>query len=385
MKRGPEPQSYPIIHDVYRVGPSQPNSPGMGAEHNDFRLYYDPIGKFEASSIDTLVEHVAATRADVHLPGLGHITGHEVIAAETTHALIGGMDTVPLEIGKDRQQEVAEAASRQAGRIAVAALDVADDITKLHARTQAARPNYKIASLPPRLVLGGKVLAAVAHENVFRRSGRPYYQHPDEVSSIFSVAWRKQYGDRTGTDTNPNLRDIVRFLSYGHDAFEDTIDPKSSYLNRAVIVTPLVGKFILEAEEIPDATTVARTMLYMSRTEDTEGNRMPYPQYIDSGIQRGGEYFVLTKSPDVSHNSKIEPIKIVPGDEKSAAKARKRRMYEDAIIQLLKGSDRFDTSLVAHTVFSVTREEVQAEARDKFSFSIGAAAEQVRQKVAALS
>jgi hypothetical protein len=387
MKRPELTSIYPVITPAFRECTNGVEGDAVCELSDELRVFYDPTGVHADKPMDEFVENVAATRAHVNLPGLGPISGHEVIAAETTHALIEGMDAVPLDLSERRRREITEATARQAGKIARAVIEAADGIVTARNTDQAASPFINVPTLPPRLVISGKVLAAVAHQHVRRRSGRAYYAHPDEVSSIITVAWRKQYGNVQGgmesmVRGRESMLDVIRFLSYAHDAFEDTIDPRSKYLAKPLIVTPLVAEKLLRSERVKDARDIARTLLFMTRTKDVEGRRMTYRDYVDNGIRRGGEYFILTKSPDIKHNVSIEPENIVPGDTKSAEKARKREMYKDAIVQILRGSDPYETSFVAHSVFTVTAEEVAAETRQKYPFDINSLADQVHDKLA---
>lgn len=381
MKQPEIPSSYPVIARAYRLDDtSRQESETLPAE---VRVFYDPLDRHSDEPDDVFLDGVAATRATVVLPGIGQIGGHEVVAAEVTHAMIDGADRLPLKITDARRESIKAAVAHQAGRIALKVVEATETMVQEHNTAKAEHPRYRIPTLPPQLVLSGKVMAAVAHENVRRRSGRLYYYHPDEVSSIFTVAWRKQFGAKVGSADHERMLDVIRFLSYAHDAYEDSIDSKGAYLAKPVIMTPLVAEQLLEIQHVADARNIARTLLFMTRTEDENGKKMPYRKYIDLGIKRGGEYFILTKSPDIKHNVSIEPDKILPGDKKSAEKVRKRNMYLDAVIQILRASDPYDTSLVAHSVFQITRGEVAAEGQKKYNFNINDIAQQVHREVMA--
>jgi hypothetical protein len=379
------PSSFPVINPSFRGAPDIPQEAEGLPE--DVRIFYDPTGKNGDEPLPEFLNRVASTRSEVNLPGLGPISGHEVIVAESTHALMDGAETLPVDLSEERRLRIRQATVRQAGRIALSVMDAADGLEKKRDAVVAMRSNIRIPTLPPRLVVAGKVLAAVAHQHVRRRSGRPYYAHPDEVASIFSVAWRKQYGMRSermpqDLQGREGLLDTIRFLSYAHDAYEDTIDTTGGYLAKPVIVTPLVAEKILESQKVMDARSVARTLLFMARTKDVEGDRMSYRDYIASGAKRGGEYFLLTKAPDIRHNLTIEPDHIEPGDERSAKKLKKREQYSSAAVQVLRELDPYSTSWLGHSVFTVTRQEVAAETGQKYFFDLNVVAQDVHDRIA---
>lgn len=363
---------YPLVAN--EIAP-MPRVPANLLSEADLRAFYDPTGRHNGATTEEFIDWVAASRRAEAVAGVGRVTAHEAVLAEATHAFMPNTSArmgVPLPIPERRQEEIADKVRQHAGRIALAVLDTTEDIAAEWEARSKVMPKHGLQRLPSQLLLSGKILAAVAHQHMTRRSGRAYYMHPDEVSSIISVAWRKQ------KYPEDPLLDVVRFLAYAHDAFEDTIDPYGRYLAKPLIVSPLVAQQLLRAQGRGEANDAARTLLYMTRTRDIEGNRMEYLDYIRRGAGQESEtlrlakkLFMLTKSPDIQHNRSIEPDKIEVGDEKTWEKYRKRQQYEDAAMILQRAADPEDFAYVVHTVFSVTRFEVQHEAAQKYPLNLG--------------
>jgi hypothetical protein len=271
---------------------------------------------------------------------------------------------VTLPISPHRQRAIAVAVDGYAAAVATAVLAVADelggDLRRLRARIAGPLGRHQPA-VPGRLVLAGRVLAAVAHEGVVRRSGRAYYCHPDEVASILSAAWRRQ----VRPECDPRLL-VTRFLAYCHDGFEDSLDPVGRYLSElSVLVSPRVVLAVLKDLGVPDAAEIARVLLLMTRTKATDGSRMDYLDYLDRGIAEGNAYFILTKSGDVHHNLTIEPENIDPADRRAPARYAKRELYRRAAIRLRDAADDHDRDIAwtIHTTFTVRPTDVRPSLR----------------------
>ncbi len=369
--------------DVAEPADVAPRGPVVLSEP-DLRAFYDPAGRHRHEPLPVLLDQVAATRVPFTLAPLGPLAGHEVILAEALHACLGPQacraGTRPGDAGADgegridasavlpvaprRQQAIAAAVDRYATAVAAAVLEVADDLAvdllRLQDRVRGLLGEHRHA-IPGRLVLAGRVLAAVAHEGVVRRSGRDYYCHPDEVASILSAAWRRQ----ARSETDPRLL-VGRFLAYCHDGFEDTLDPVGSYLSELpVIVSPRVVLAVLRSLAVPDAMEIARVLLLMTRTEATDGSRMDYLDYLDRGIAEGNAYFVLTKAGDVHHNLTIEPEDIDPADRRAPARYAKRELYRRAANRLREAGDDHDHDIAwtVHTTFAVRASEFRPSLR----------------------
>jgi hypothetical protein len=351
----------------------------------DLRAFYDPAGRRARRPVRDLLDHVAATRVPFVLPPIGRLSGAEVVLAEALHAGLGTGSGIrrddagvvlPILPGRDRS--IAAAVDRYADAVAAAVLDVADDLAcDLH------RLRQRIAGLhgpagSERLVLAGRVLAAVAHDGAVRRSGRDYYSHPDEVASILSAAWRRQ----ARPEHDPHLQ-VGRFLAYCHDGFEDALDPHGSYLSELpVIVSPRVARAVLERLGVPDAAEVARVLLLLTRTRATDGSRMDYLDYVDRGIAEGAAYFVLIKAGDVHHNLSIEPEEIDPADRRAPARYEKRELYRSAANRLRGAADSHDhrVAWTIHTTFAVRAAELRPSLRSDTA-SVRRLAAAVREKV----
>lgn len=348
----------------------------------DLRAFYDPAGRHQRDPLTALLDRIAATRVPFTLAPLGRLTGHEVLLAEALHACLGpqphhagsrpgddpggsGLDAgVVLPVPPRRQHAIAAAVDRYAAAVAAAVLAVADELAgDLHRlRGRIAGPaGRRTRSIPGRLVLAGRVLAAVAHEGVVRRSGRDYYSHPDEVASILSAAWRRQ----AQPESDPRIL-VGRFLAYCHDGFEDSLDPVGSYLSDLpVIVSPRVVLAVLQELAVPDAAEIARVLLLMTRTRATDGSRMDYLDYLDRGIAEGNAYFLLTKAGDVHHNLTIEPENIDPRDRRAPARYAKRELYRRAATRLRDAADdhNHDIAWTIHTTFAVQPTEISSSQR----------------------
>jgi hypothetical protein len=372
-------------------------SDAIAVSERDLRAFYDPAGRRACQSADILLDAVAATRVPFGLPPVGRLSGYEVILAEATHAGLGTRPADPaavvpaphhavsahrggvvLPIPPGRQHAIAAAVDDYADTVASAVLEVADelghDLRRL--RERIAGPDRPGG--PERLVLAGRVLAAVAHDGVLRRSGRDYYCHLDEVASILAAAWRRQgYPEH-----DPRLQ-IGRFLAYCHDGFEDSLDPLSSYLSELpVIVSPRVARAVLEHLAVPEAAELARVLLLLSRTKAVDGSRMDYLDYLERGIAEGGAYFVLTKAADVHHNLSIEPEDIDPADQRAPTRYEKRERYRSAAIRLRGAADGHDHGIawIIHTTFTVRPAELRPSLRSDTA-SVHRLATAVREKV----
>lgn len=373
-------------------------------------MFYDPAGHHRGRPPTVLLDDVADTRVPAVLAPAGRLVGHEVILAEALHACLdiryadtgsldtgslgtgslgkaGGprsagrpsqRDTVVLPIPAGRQRVIAEAVDRHARTVAAAVIGVADSLDHDLDQLRRRLPGLYQPSRSERLVLAGRVLAAVAHEGMVRRSGRDFYCHPDEVASILTAAWRRQ----GRAEDDPRLQ-ISRFLSYCHDAFEDILDPVGAYLSELpVIVSPRVALAVLQQLAVPDAADVARVLLLMTRTKATDGSRMPYLDYLQRGIAEGGAYFALTKAGDIHHNLTIEPEDIDPADPRAAARYDKRELYRTAANLLRGAADHHDDDLAwaVHTTFAIQPAEFRPALRTDSS-SVRQLASAVRDRV----
>ncbi len=372
--------------DPEAIGPATRTSvPAAFLSEPNLREFYDPAGLHRNESTEVFLDRVATTRRLVTLRGLGELSGHEAILAEATHALLGfeqHQDSgLRLPIAPERQQAIVNHLHTYAGMVALSVREVADGIIEQYEHEKRNNPDLYWQKLPSRFVLTGKVLAAIAHAGVVRRSGRDYFTHPDEVSSIISTAWAK-----SSLYQNTHTRDILRFIAYTHDAPEDNIDAHGAYLGETLIVSPLIVQKTLEQQRVPEAASIARTLYMMMRTRDTKNNRMGYLDYINRGAQQTdpvGMYFVLGKSADISHNRTVEPDQITVYGEKAREKYNKRRTYEDAAVFLLKIAERYNAplGLLPHMIFAVSTKEIRDAADEKYPIDISNIAESVREKV----
>lgn len=323
----------------------------------DLRAFYDPTGCHADETSDGFIDHVAATRRQVTVEQLGELNGYEVILAEGLHALLDGGSGSALPVSEDRQAAITDMVTEYADTVAHAVIEVADSLAEDTAQLQEMLRSGTVPPVPDRVVLAGRVLAAVAHEGVVRRSGREYFMHPDEVASIITTAWQRQI-----KDDNERL-DVARFLAYGHDGFEDTIDPYGAYLSeKPVIVSPLVAQRVLELLGVPDARAIGRILLLIAHTKDVQGKKMDYFEYLDRGVREGGSLFVLTKAPDIHHNLNIEPELIERGDRKARHRYEKREVYRAAadVMRIAAEGTDASTAWVVHSVFAVTSVDIMS-------------------------
>jgi hypothetical protein len=382
----------PEVRSVMPAGPVG-RIDAIAVSERDLRAFYDPAGRCRRRSAEILLDDVAATRVPFVLSPVGRLSGYEVILAEAVHAglrtrpaagpaplhTVGAhSDGVVLPIPPGRQHAIAAAVDDYADTVAAAVLEVADelghDLRRL--RERIAGLDRQVDS--ERLVLAGRVLAAVAHDGVVRRSGRDYYCHLDEVASILSAAWRRQ----GHPEQDPRLQ-IGRFLAYCHDGFEDSLDPRGGYLSELpVIVSPRVARAVLEDLAVPDAAEVARVLLLLTRTRAVDGSRMDYLDYLERGIAEGGAYFVLTKAGDVHHNLSIEPEDIDPADQRAPTRYEKRELYRSAANRLRGAADGHDHGIAwtIHTTFTVRPAELGPSLRSDTA-SVHRLAATVREKV----
>lgn len=343
---------------------------------DDIRHFYDPSHRLADIPFEGLLQNVASTRQPAYAPGLGKLAGHEIILVESIHAMIDDGKTDQLPIKSERQTEIREAVSSYAGNIALSTVEAVDEIISDRKHRQDVMPHVKWSPLPADVVVAGKVLAATAHDGQSRRNGRPYYTHPDDVASILTIAWSKQMPEERSDELDRYL-----FLAYLHDGYEDTIDPAGHYLSASpVVVSPFVAQRVLQHYDPTVPEAVPRTLLYLTRTKDTAGHRMPYDAYTTRGIKYGQKLYIGTKAPDTQHNRNIEPEMIEPGDTKAQAKHRKREMYEAAALKLLHAANRYDEpfSLFISSVFAVTPAEVRTAGNRNYPLKIKDIAENLR-------
>lgn len=342
------------------------------------REFYDPAAKRASDAFDIFLSWVASSRLSAMIGALSELTGHEVVLAEGIHALLDGGDGVELPVPADRQRAIADAIARYADNVALSVIEVADGLAQDAVQLrEKLLGSGSLRTFPGRVALAGRVLAAVAHEGGFRRSGRDFYMHPDEVASIVTTAWERQ---RSGED---GRLDVARFLAYAHDGFEDTIDPFGGYLSeKPALMSPFVAQRVLEILGVPDARAIARVLLLMTRTKDVAGNKMNYFDYLDRGIREGGSLFLLTKAPDIHHNLNIEPEMIARGDRTAHTMSEKRDMYREAADDMRTASEACDaaTAWVVHSVFAVTPVDIHHTFKSD-TLSIQEIAAAVRRKV----
>jgi len=362
------------------------------------RYFYDPTERFNHLSIGEVVDWAASTRAEVNAPIVGALAAHEVVLAEATHAMLDQAEGVPLPIPAERQRSIAHATEQHAGRVALAVSEVANIFVEAREQRKRELPkSFTVAKLPPKSVLMGKVMASVAHDGRIRRSGGMYYRHPDQVSSILTIAWDRHV---PATPENNRKLDIVRLVAYGDDGYEDTIDErdvkeKGQYLNERAIITPLVAKLALRHLHTEDgkpefteveARDIAMNLLYTSRLRDGGGNRQRYLEYIKRGVARGGAVFALDKAASIYRNLTIDPDEIDPHDTKSQEKIEKRQMYVEAKQYLEDNADDLDYDgtplmFLLPAIFRVTRGEIARYEGQKFQFDTGLFALMAREHI----
>lgn len=376
---------YPPLEEILSAQDCTDPSLAVKLNEIELRAFYDPAGLHSNETSEDFFNRVAETRAPAVIAGLGRLAGHEIILAEGIHSLLADERGIELPITLERQQAIDKAIGTHAGAVAMSVIEVADELIEDREQKIVKFPSIRWPTLPGRLATSGKVLAAVAHDGVFRRSGKNYYSHPDEVSSIISTAWYKWH-PHSDPEEDAELA-ILRFLAYTHDAPEDSVDKYGKYVGDTVVITPLVGKKILELLDVEYADEAAKALYYLMRTRDVEDNRMEYLDYTERGLSQPGKtglFFNLTKVADNHNNSNIDPEKIEIGDAKAHYKLRKKATYEDAAVQLLKAIDeRHDATyaMIAHSVFQISVTEIRAAAEDKFFFDVSAKAKKVRMRV----
>jgi hypothetical protein len=205
------------------------------------------------------------------------------------------------------------------------------------------------------VVLAGRILAASASAGISRNSGRDYYSHPHEVAQILRVA-----SGRT-RHLKPEELDVLLFLAYCHDAFEDTFkNGKGSFLETDIVVSPLLVKKYLESCESPDASRVANTLMLLSKPIGPDG-KMPYLSYIQRGLHDSG--FIITKLADMQHNLEIEPKVAYSDGAEVTSVLQKHREYREARSILLESANTnlsFNSLIMAHAITVITKRDVHS-------------------------
>ncbi len=350
----------------------------------ELREFYDPAELHTKDQEQDMVffDRVASTRYSAIVHGLGRLTGHEVIWDEAIQMLYDPEDdSVELPIDAERKKEIYWHASGYAEKVAASILEEADGLVMDRDRVPQLNTQVRLNTLPNKVVLTGKVMAAVAHDGVFRRNGRDYISHPSDVASILSAAWR-----RSVPDGHEQELDLLSFLAYTHDGPEDSIDAYGRYIGRTVVITPLVTKKLLLMQGIPEADEIAKTQFLLMRTRDTEGYRMEYLDYVKRGLNAADplwKHFLYTKTADITHNANIEPDPLVLDDEKIQHKLDKKLTYELAQRELLEAAERLDApfTLLPHRILAVTKEVLQRERTKESSFDAKVVAKSVRERV----
>jgi len=371
-----EPSSHEAIAPDRDNDGILPIGPFNLIDESRFRRFYDPTDFFAGRPVNELVSEVVVTRRPIDLPTMGYLGGHAVLLAEATHGLLGSGQGIELPLSQSQQADIITAIHRHADRVSDAVIDASKDAIDRYYFLRKTREDGQSSNPPSELVTTGKILAAVAHDGVTRRSGRAYYRHPDEVATITGIAWQLQMEQ----ERSPELRNM-QFLNYVHDAFEDSIDNDTSFLGvPRLIASPLVARMILAKLDIEPAGITDAFML-LTRTSSPHG-KLPYNEiYIPTGIREGGYPFVIPKSADVHHNDVIEPSVYTVYDQKVREKElAKRAQYQTAKAQLQRAADSFDDfelALVVDRIFQVTRERVRQGAARRPNVLIEVAAKRL--------
>jgi hypothetical protein len=288
------------------------------------RNLLDPSARYRKLDGQDALRSIAADAPAATIPELGQLSPYENILVLGLHAGIDARKddidhgvALPLPyISIDRQVEITRLTRAKAREQAA----VVGEITRELYAELLQRPGINIKRAPSLLDIAGIGLSAHVHKGVFRKTGREYFKHPDEVARSIDIAW----GIPVDIEDRQQ-RDRVKFVGRLHDGYEQAIGRSSwnilSYLGQsALISSPLVIEETLRNIGDPRARPVSRAIRMLTRTVDHLENRMPYVRYIgDALIENLFELVELPKDADIHNNRDIEP-------HPNVAKAKRKRV-----------------------------------------------------------
>lgn len=353
----------------------------IALDKQSFRDNYDPTGIQSGMQMPDFVDWAAGSRAAVSLPGLGSLTGHEVVLAEAIDLGLMHNGAIPFPIGRARHDRIYSARTATAEQLGACIVQTAEEYL-VRRQDSSENRDFRDRTAPLSVVhLAGKLASSIAHQGASRRSGRPYHTHPDEVDSMLTEAWNTHI--RSG-EVDPRDLEVLQVVGCTHDAPEETMDPRGAYLAKPVIITPAVVREILSICDfgLDRARAAERTLVNLMRTVNLAlplgQQRM---QYVSGYVERGanypglaGVYYCLPKYTDIQHNWKIEPDHIYPDDPKARQKVDRQRSYAEGQTRIRQAlEDREDVSareeLIAHTVTQYSKKHVDGIRTRGYSFS----------------
>ena len=127
-----------------------------------------------------------------------------------------------------------------------------------------------------------QVLSQYAHRGQTRRTGRPYFFHPQEVAVII----KKYYND-----------DVTYYTALLHDALEDGI-PLGNIENEQQF-------FDLLVDELPDSNVTTIDEIYTAVSVLTKSNNIAYGEYVTGLLENIFAFRV--KLADIMQNISDDP------------------------------------------------------------------------------
>lgn len=318
--------------------------------------------------IESLADKLAAVKREGVIHSLGKLAGRELIVAEGAHAgFFRQADDIPFEFDREEAGLIIAGVQADAMAMAEAAVVTAEEMQAVRDRNLL----FKGFRPVPKRVMGGMVLGAVAYNGMKRKSGRDYYEHPNEMVTCLRIAWRR-WNRPDEFLINQNVLEGGSFLFYLHDGWEDSYKKSTqTYLNHEVVISPLVGEYTLnllgyghQSQELSHANLLLTHPVGVD--DDGRPRKSPYDHYALRGLHARccSHWFALGKAVDNQHNRVIEP-KIVVHDDEISGKSRKSLLYlatQDNIVEYVQNEYesellRFVMRIIPH----ITREDVTLE------------------------
>lgn len=205
-----------------------------------------------------------------------------------------------------------------------------------------------------RTLVAADYIARAAYANKTRRSGSPYYTHPQQAAAmvlhVFNVL------EQEGYVIEPEFKDAVICTELLHDATEETVRSCKYYdPSRPEGFSPLLVREVFTQSGNPHGRIVANSLRLM-----THYAKQPWAPNYQHYVSLGSSDFIfcLAKASDMYHNLYIDPKPATkPGDEE---KIRTKQQLYAADIELLSVSapqrtDNWKNQAWARRYFDVLR------------------------------
>lgn len=298
----------------------------------------DSSGPKRVDFVTELDARLAMLPEVTHVPGMGELTARQVVAAELIH------DGNPDDVVATRSQLSHE-------EIGALRENIDSYITRLLDTIEGSIRADEVLSEEDIMLAGGYVMAAYAHEEQVRDSGKQYISHPHEAMMISRHPMVERRLRAQGYDDDALLR--LEFETIMHDAYLEDVQPDNGSgtplapkgkdgVARLCVSSPLIIERWFERCGRDDSaeTIVALNALTKSRT--IYGEKMS-PAVYEQQL-RASRDAAIVKQFDIVHNDKMTPRSVRAWYEKYRKENNtKVDPWEAAITKYVTLAEEYET------------------------------------------